>query len=50
MDWRTNFTFRKLGFLYKKLFIELSKFHEKNQKISKFTWQIDEINDEKYKN
>ncbi|MHA0297013.1 phosphotransferase [Mesomycoplasma ovipneumoniae] len=39
-----------LDFYTKKLFAELSKFHQKkNQKITKFDWQIDEINDEKYK-
>ncbi|WP_179850665.1 phosphotransferase [Mesomycoplasma ovipneumoniae] len=39
-----------LDFYIKKLFTELSKFHQQhNQKITKFDWQIDEINDEKYK-
>ncbi|MDW2913661.1 hypothetical protein R7X13_02460 [Mesomycoplasma ovipneumoniae] len=39
-----------LDFYIKKLFTEVSKFHQqKNQKISKFNWQINEINDEKYK-
>ncbi|WP_341492922.1 hypothetical protein [Mesomycoplasma ovipneumoniae] len=37
-----------LDFYIEKLFNELSKFHQhKNQKISKFNWQIDEIIDEK---
>ncbi|WP_337904238.1 phosphotransferase family protein [Mesomycoplasma ovipneumoniae] len=41
---------KNLDFYTKKLFIELSKFHQqKNQKITKFDWQINEINDEKYK-
>ncbi|WP_341495128.1 hypothetical protein [Mesomycoplasma ovipneumoniae] len=50
MDWRTNFTFRKLVFLYWKIIHWTFKVSpEKNQKISKFNWQIVEINDEKYK-
>ncbi|MDW2906451.1 hypothetical protein R7V41_02195 [Mesomycoplasma ovipneumoniae] len=41
---------KNLNFYIKKLFTELSKFYQqKNQKIAKFNWQIDEINDEKYK-
>ncbi|MDW2909470.1 hypothetical protein R7U62_00975 [Mesomycoplasma ovipneumoniae] len=39
-----------MDFYIKKLFTGLSKFHQQqNQKISEFNWQIDEINDEKYK-
>ncbi|MDW2861019.1 hypothetical protein [Mesomycoplasma ovipneumoniae] len=41
---------QNLDFYIKKLFTELSKFHQQNnQKITKFDWQIDEINGEKYK-
>ncbi|MHA0315254.1 hypothetical protein ACXYVG_00160 [Mesomycoplasma ovipneumoniae] len=35
MDWRPNFRLRKLRFYTKKLFTELSKFHQqKNQKLA----------------
>ncbi|MDW2834713.1 hypothetical protein [Mesomycoplasma ovipneumoniae] len=41
MDWRANFRFRNLDFYIKKLFIELSKFHQ--QKIEKLVNLIDKL-------
>ncbi|MDW2923786.1 hypothetical protein [Mesomycoplasma ovipneumoniae] len=41
---------QSLDFYIEKLFNELLKFRQhKNQKISKFNWLINEIDDEKYK-